>query len=886
MRPLSWLTLLSLMFFVACSSDDESPAGPETPTSDVGVDVSVGDMPGAVDMEADAEDPVDPNDPGMSRSPVQQGVSPDGVADVSEPVSGQARAGRYTSAPDFSGIWAHCREGDFRLYNEVIEVCVQAETSNRVEMFTGGMIVDARRIGATGEEVFDLMKARVGFNVQFAEKVEVVRDGTDSGPAVIRVTGRDTTVGYLAGIVGSLIRTENLRIDTEYRLYPDSEDVEVVTWVRNQNEFAKNVTVGDWLAPGDRAPRFRAGIGVVESDFKAFPWLATLAEGSNTAYLPEVESKIDELPFSSVNPWLLINSGNASIEPDSEFAYRRWLAVGDGSFDSVARTVLARLGEVPDSIEARLVDADSRPQPARLVEVFDGERAVAAAITDSDGRFRVSAPQGEYTFKVEAPLGAEPLEFDAELEPDVQLEVPALGEVEVLVNEEGAPRTALVKVIGSEARGEFFAVEGTGRIDLAPGTYTLVVTRGMEYELEEIEVEVVAGQTHSETVALTRVVDTQGWIAADFHQHMEPSPDSNVGVRQRILDNVAEGIDFVTSTDHDVVTDLQPYIDELGLQNAISTMPGTEISPTTAHINVYPVFHDPSKRGNGAIMLATLDENEEIQRKLIPDVIAAARAMPTNPVTQLNHPRGSTSLFETVRYEPTLDPRTFEDENWTTDFDTIEIMNRISSSCAIMADWATFLNTGHRLTGVGNSDSHRVVDGDPAGAVRNYLVSDSVPGAITDDEVLEALRNQRVTVASNAFIRFSDGRFPGDTITSSVGASVDFGVQVQTPSWSQVDRLHVVANGTVIDSLDANPQGVFDFDTTISASFDSDTWVVFVAIGPRPSTASDHRNPVVAFTNPVFVDVDGDSDSDGEVFEAPGLLPIELAAINETGWCD
>lgn len=876
------LTLLIALLFAGCGNDEQTTPPLQDAGSDL-ADSSDLDVVDASDTGADAG--VDPFAPGLSRSPTQQGVSPDGATNIDAELADEARVGRYETPP-FTGLWAHCRPGDFKLYNDLIEVCVQAETSNRLEVFTGGMIVDVKKIGDDREDVFDMFKPLIGFSVQFAEKVEVVRDGTDGGPAVIRVTGFDTPVAYLVGIVGDLLNPEDLQLETEYRLWPGSTEVEVVTWVKNDKEFADSPKLGDWFAPGDRSLRFRQGRGLKTQSALPFDWFSTFSDGPNVGYLAERETSIQDLPFSAANPWLLVDLGNEQIEPGGEAVYRRWLSIGDGTLNDAIKPILKRLDQSTDDLELSIVDTAGDAQTGLVVEILDGDDAVAADVTDSNGAVRVAAPAGMYTLRVQAPLDADPYEIDAELSDGASVEIPTLGRLELSADEDGSPVTALAKVIGESARGEFFVVEGNGAIDLAPGQYTVVVSRGMEYDLEEFQVEITASQTSVESVTLERVVDTAGWIAADFHQHMEPSSDSDVSVRNRVLDNVAEGVEFVTSTDHDVLTDLQPWIDELGLQNAISTMPGTEISPTAAHVGIYPLPYDPTVRANGAVMLATRDDDGTVTKRSIPDVIAIARQKSTNPLIQLNHPRGGTSLFETARYEPTMDPASVQHEDWSTDFDTIEIVNRVSSSCAIMADWSTFLNTGYRLTGLGNSDSHRVVGGDPAGVPRNYLVSDSEPGAITDDEVVEALRNQRVTVASHAFIQFSDGKMPGDLIETSPSTQVDFGIQVQTPSWSDATRLHVIANGGVIDSLDANPQGGFDFDTTYSASFDSDTWVVFVAIGPRPNTASDYGGVTLAFTNPIYVDVDGDTDNDQNAFEAPGILPVDLAAINESGWCD
>ena len=64
---------------------------------------------------------------------------------------------------------------------------------------------------------------------------------------------------------------------------------------------------------------------------------------------------------------------------------------------------------------------------------------------------------------------------------------------------------------------------------------------------------------------LRHVVDTRGWISADFHVHSACSPDSRVSLRDRVYEFLADGVAIV-ATDHNVVCDYAPYIQELGAE--------------------------------------------------------------------------------------------------------------------------------------------------------------------------------------------------------------------------------------------------------------------------------------------------------------------------------
>jgi hypothetical protein len=77
----------------------------------------------------------------------------------------------------------------------------------------------------------------------------------------------------------------------------------------------------------------------------------------------------------------------------------------------------------------------------------------------------------------------------------------------------------------------------------------------------------------------------------------------------------------------------------------------------------------------------------------------------------------------------------------------------------------------------------------------------------------------------------------------------------------------------------------FDFDQTIEASFERDSWVVFVAWGPVPAIGWGHGKPALAFTNPIYIDTDGDIDGNGDVWEepGPGIIEVDRLGLN---WCD
>ena len=75
---------------------------------------------------------------------------------------------------------------------------------------------------------------------------------------------------------------------------------------------------------------------------------------------------------------------------------------------------------------------------------------------------------------------------------------------------------------------------------------------------------ITAGMTTNVNAQIAKVIDTTGFVSADFHVHSIDSPDSETTREERVVSMLAEGVDFFASTDHDFRSDFQPDIVALG----------------------------------------------------------------------------------------------------------------------------------------------------------------------------------------------------------------------------------------------------------------------------------------------------------------------------------
>lgn len=167
--------------------------------------------------------------------------------------------------------------------------------------------------------------------------------------------------------------------------------------------------------------------------------------------------------------------------------------------------------------------------------------------------------------------------------------------------------------------------KGKAQVDLKPGTYTVTISRGLEYTARQLtSVAVTSGATTDLGIqTIKRVVDTTGFLSADFHIHSGRSLDSSAPLEARVRSYAGEGLEVMVSTDHDINTDYSPIIKKLKMQPFITSIIGTEVTtsvprqPYTSngwgHINGWPAIYDPNLRRSGAI------EDEVVSANVIYD---------------------------------------------------------------------------------------------------------------------------------------------------------------------------------------------------------------------------------------------------------------------------
>lgn len=369
---------------------------------------------------------------------------------------------------------------------------------------------------------------------------------------------------------------------------------------------------------------------------------------------------------------------------------------------------------------------------------------------------------------------------------------------------------------------------GTATLELPAGQYAVLISRGPEYSVFPASYPSTPGQaidlrTADATVAavLARVLDTTGWMSADFHVHAVNSPDSIVDNPKRALTFAGDGLDVLVATDHDVVTDFGPVIAQAGLSPFLASVVGEEVSPMEwGHYNLFPIPHDATNQVNGGAMDWAGGEGPTLS---VGEIFAEARRMGARTV-QVNHARGmlggfTALLLDTDTMATHLDPETLrmapqpgatadDTKLISTDFDALEILNPGDDNfdgTATLArgkfnDWFTLLSRGLLVAGTGVSDTHYAL---LATGWRTWVdVGVDAPAQLSPALLSDRLNALRAVVSNGPFVTARAYRVDsgGAMVTTPVGLGgtvppdpreLGVTVEVQVPDYLDVTKVEL-----------------------------------------------------------------------------------------------
>jgi len=767
------------------------------------------------------------------------------------------------------------RVGDLLIENARIKVIIRGFGEGNYLMGTkAGGIVDAAHAGGEDllKEIIPVFELNGGAFDEF-----VITEAGDDGPAEIVVRGPIEAIP----LVHAAIFTQPVGAIAEqhYILEPDSDALKIST-ILYPDGGEGAIEVGDAFFFGGRLNTFAPGRGELEGSTN----LEILASSGTTTSLGYTYE-------SSIIQWLDIASAKIGRGPTRTLGnpepVDRWLIVGDGSASSVTGPAWALRGVATGSLQVTWPggsDAGSvaDDQVDIVVDEVDGTPVTRGRARVTQTVDPLALPAGTYTVHTESPAWevgeSRQVTVTAGETASLELPDPTTGTLALTVTDVngGGPLPARVHLSrAGDDRILYSGADGTLTVGLPPGDWTLVVSRGMEYDaFTASPVTIVDRAVHPVAATLERVVDTSGWIAVDTHLHSEMSLDSQIPLEDRLLACAAEGVEMPISTDHDYVTDYAPVVADLGLGDFVAPQIGCETSSIVwGHVNSWPLRPEADKAGRNPFPWYEISPAE---------VFTMMRGRPDDPVIQLNHPYAASSGnlalvdFDPDTLEATRDPTQLglpADTNLSDwNFDAVEVANDLEDEVfqSAFEAWLALAAGGHPAAATGSSDSHG--KSSFAGKSRTYVYvgpGNDDPTQVVAADVDAAIKARKVVVAQGVFVvasivdpGTSQPAAPGEMVDLSGHATADLHIKVQAPPWLPTDRIYVYAGRELVSTIDLDDAdtAVVRYDDTVTLPVGSSDGMFVVAVQPVGRGDPVLGGVKLSFTNALRYDIDGDAD--------------------------
>jgi hypothetical protein len=587
------------------------------------------------------------------------------------------------------------------------------------------------------------------------------------------------------------------------------------------------------------------------------------------------------------------------LQPQQEVVIARFFAVGTSPAHAVG-AVMAMKGAKGSAIDGLITDENDEPLPSGFIQIEIGKNTLVA-YPDEQGHFRAWLPEGKYKF-IASDLGRVPVPANVTVKADKVVKpafgLPAAARIRFDITDEsgkpipckahfapldqGAPKLNLgPKWRAHGCVDQYMSENGQFTQQLTPGKYRVIVVRGPEYSHLEQEVNVEEAKEFVFEGTLKRLVDTKGWISADFHNHSTPSGDNVCDTDGRLIDIAAEHLEFTPTTEHNRFYDWEPTIKALGLESFIKTVKGIELTGSRQHVNAFPFEPEPFKQNSGAP-----DWNDDPRITVL--TLRRWQGERTDRWIQFNHPDLSNMFIDRnsdgiadggfVGVGSMIDGA--ESQNGASTDILAESPFRLSRPAGALAMkvtairefvWRQMLNQGLRVTAVSAADAHSVY-GNGVGCWRCYLPSSTdEPAKIDWAELSPHAKAGHVVLSTGPFLEVTtqNGRIAGDDDRANGG--IDLKVRVQCTDWMDIDRVQVLVNSRPDPTLNftrqSHPQmfkdGVVKFDQKLHVPLQHDAHLIVVAIdedGDEKTcygTSDYAKIRPCAYNNPIYVDADG-----------------------------
>ena len=779
--------------------------------------------------------------------------------------------------------------GDIILRNDrIVAVIAQPKDTRNANMTVrnvGGCVIDLTNIKFPNDQLSCFYPTSSKFQFHSEDGMKITIDGAEAQLAGdAKLSGTSATIEFK-----STSGPANLSAIVRYTLKDGAPFVTVETVFENRAEQPASLKREDGMR-ADRTfsfgsddsltlfwaddPTFNQAYGILAEGYRAN------RAGDRGIVIGYAKDGSDEM----------------QIAKDQSEAFSRKLFPA-GNVLQVKAIARRTLGEELKNLELTVSDDDG-PVRQAAITVKQDEKVYGTGRTNAQGKLFTALSAGSYELEVTA-IGR------PELKTKIELNQPMKTEIDIHMEQAGYVQAKITDEAGKTipCKVAFWGTDGTPNPDygheslaiasgnlrysmgnftqpIGPGMYEAVVSRGPEYDAVVKKIEVKRGEKTLLEVQLPRVVDTSGWISADFHSHSSPSGDNTSDQHGRVLNLLAEHIEFAPCTEHNRIDTYVPHLKQLKAEQFMATCSGMELTGSLLpvnHQNSFPLMREPHTQDGGA---PVTDGDPELQIERL-----AMWDNNSDKLVQTNHPN-------LIQIYGDRDTNGEADQGFRKMLGFMDVMEvhppatifekpaglpERGTRGNVIFNWMQLLNLGYRIPGVVNTDAHYNFHG--SGGLRNFIKCDTDdPAGIDTMEMVHASERGNIVMSTGPFLEVeltskADDKTSRGTAGDDVqgfNGKAELAVKVQCPNWFDVNRVQVFLNGRPDESLNftrrTHPEmfadGVVKFAQTIPLTFKEDTHVIVATIGEglkigRIMGPSWGEQPPVAVANPIFVDIDG-----------------------------
>jgi hypothetical protein len=525
------------------------------------------------------------------------------------------------------------------------------------------------------------------------------------------------------------------------------------------------------------------------------------------------------------------------LAPGETRSFEAWLQIeSDGSLAPMVQTEI-EFGGLPFGRISGQVAGDDGAVVERPAVVVMKDGAPLFWGMGEEGRYEIDIPSGDFeiyaTARAYGQSQSQRVSVSSGSKTTVDFDdVRPPGVVQIQVNDQqsGEPLDARVSIkegqkplIGFFGKDVYFTeLNRVGEVvqSIAPGRYVFEISAagGFTSKPQRLEVVVESSETKAKVVQIPVLATPhdEGWYNADMHHHSDVL-DGFTEAEFVMRSELAAGVNITFLSDHDSVIN-NNEMRKLSKTRSVPFIPGTELSPSWAHFNAYPVDDGTS---------VDIDTGQSS----VQEIFAEARRMGAD-IISVNHPNSEYGYFTSWRNDVVQG-------GYDDGFDLVEIelsefgeRNRKT----LLRVWNMW-NEGQKVYLAAGSDAHDVWT-EVSGAARSYAYVD---GDFSIEKFIAALKAGH-SFASQGPLVFPEILF-GSEVSQNIGEVLDLRYSVQAVSGLKSVKL--IAQGSALEEREMSDE-VTRVDVEFSVHPDVDTWYSLVV---------EDSNGKFAYTNPVWVSI-------------------------------